>query len=269
MTPFPPIPVNQELLSKLNSATKYPSIETYHKLERGKPLPEVQVPLEGSEVLLTEKVDGTNSRIILFPPGVKTEYLIGSREDLLHAYGDVIYNPAQGIVEAVKGIADRCLKRAWESGAFDHLAVTVLFGEVYGGHVTPAGKFYSKGGSVGFRVFDAIEMELGAFEKLLEGKSREEVARWRDGGGQTFVSEERLQEIAADIEVPLTPRLGGTSPPPVGVKEAHEWLKGVLPESRAILDERGKGKPEGVVVRTRDRSKITKIRFEDYERGER
>src|SRR5436853_86817 len=71
-------------LGKLNSMTKYGSIPTYHEIgDRGMLQPE-RVVLEG-RVRGTEKVDGTNSRVILLPtPGVgqgdsAPGYLIGSR----------------------------------------------------------------------------------------------------------------------------------------------------------------------------------------------
>lgn len=54
-------------------------------------------------VTLTEKVDGTNSRIIVLPDG---SYLIGSREELLYARGDLIGNPALGIVDALRDVAE-------------------------------------------------------------------------------------------------------------------------------------------------------------------
>lgn len=70
--------------------TKYPSILTYHKLgEKGKLLDEVQVPFD-QPAILAEKIDGVNSRIIIFPDGL---YIIGSREELLYAKGDLIGNP--------------------------------------------------------------------------------------------------------------------------------------------------------------------------------
>lgn len=88
-------------LSKLNSMTKYPSIPTYHTLGEKGALLEETVPFEG-EIVLTEKVDGTNSRIILLPDGT---FILGSREELLFAKGDLIGNPALGIVEALKAVA--------------------------------------------------------------------------------------------------------------------------------------------------------------------
>ena len=56
-------------LAKLNSATKYPSILTYHELgDRGRLKETVQVPfVEGQEIFVTEKIDGANGRIVVLP----------------------------------------------------------------------------------------------------------------------------------------------------------------------------------------------------------
>ncbi|MEM8781093.1 MAG: hypothetical protein AAGF26_19995, partial [Cyanobacteria bacterium P01_G01_bin.49] len=54
-------------LSKINSLTKYPSIITYHKLDsKNGGLLEEPLKFQG-KLLATEKVDGTNARIICLP----------------------------------------------------------------------------------------------------------------------------------------------------------------------------------------------------------
>jgi hypothetical protein len=89
-------------LTALNSLTKYPSIPTHHELDpKNGGLLESATAFVGS-VIGTEKVDGTNGRIIVLPDG---NWIIGSREELLHARGDVIANPALGIATALKGKA--------------------------------------------------------------------------------------------------------------------------------------------------------------------
>ena len=64
-----PMPATRDFdLRKLNSATKYPSIPTYHALgERGMLLDE-HASFDGQSILATEKVDGTNSRTIRLSP---------------------------------------------------------------------------------------------------------------------------------------------------------------------------------------------------------
>ncbi|HEY7427666.1 MAG TPA: hypothetical protein VH682_25770 [Gemmataceae bacterium] len=105
MVPF--IGGRQVVLGKLNSMTKYPSILTYHALGHKGVLQEtVQVPFEG-RIIGTEKVDGTNTRLIFCPD---QSVLVGSREDLLWERRDLIGNPAMGIVEAVKETVHRLVE---------------------------------------------------------------------------------------------------------------------------------------------------------------
>jgi hypothetical protein len=58
-------------------------------------------------VIATEKVDGTNSRVICLPDGCS---LLGSREELLYGKGDLIGNPALGIKARFEDY-ERTLKR--------------------------------------------------------------------------------------------------------------------------------------------------------------
>ncbi len=88
-------------LDKLNSLTKYPSILTYHTLgDKGVLQEAVQVPFAG-RIVGTEKVDGTNTRLVFCPDG---SVVVGSREDLLWERRDLIGNPAMGIVAAVRDV---------------------------------------------------------------------------------------------------------------------------------------------------------------------
>lgn len=252
-----------EHLARLNSATKYPSILTYHALgERGRLTEERNVSFEDvdpDDVEVTEKIDGTNTRVII-PPRNQGNILIGSRTELLHYRGDVIANPAQGIVATVNStpvarpVADFAHESDW----------TVLFGEVYGGRVSSGSKNYTTRPDVtGFRLFDVARVPARVLDM-----DRDEIAAWRDGGGQDFARTDVLGQWADDLGLRLVPLIVPVAAPPVSVADTHTWLSGVflLDGSFARLDSTGKGRPEGVVVRTADRSRIAKIRFEDYER---
>jgi hypothetical protein len=214
-------------LRKLNSATEYPSIPTYHVLgDKGRLREEVQVSFANEEVLVTEKLDGTNTRIVVLDD---RSYVIGSREELLHARGDIVFNPAMGIVAAVRAIA-------------------------------VADAFAGSG-----RVVDVVSVMV---DELVERLSltAEEIAHRRDGGDQKFIDERELAEHAAIAGVEITPRIDAAALP-TDLHGTHAWLKSVLPgETLAPLDADRKGRPEGVVVRTRDRRAIAKLRFDDYER---
>jgi len=247
------IRTNEVDLRKLNSATKYPSIPTYHALgEKGSLLEEI-VELGDSELIVTEKVDGTNSRIIVMPDG---RFLIGSREELLHAQGDLIHNPALGIVETLKATADRIGQAI---PAQEDTILTVYL-ETYGGKTTAAAKQYTSRRVFGYRVFDVSQVAVRQLDQ-----EPESISSWREHGGQNFLEEPALLEFAAKVELELTPRLTA-GPVPVSIEETHEWLSTTISATLVALDADAGGRPEGVVVRTPDRSRIAKIRFEDYER---
>lgn len=247
-------------LDKLNSVSKYPSILTYHVLGgKGRLTEEVQVSFANKDnILVTEKVDGTNARIFFLPYSSYGTFLIGSRDEILHCRNDVVFNPSQGIVEGVRAWAELLLESHKDRLPF------VVFGEVYGGKVN-AHKNYTGEHRVGFRVFDAIQFNTD-LEDLLE-QPREKIAAWREHGGQPFVEEETLRSLVEPVGLELTPRISA-NPLPTSVEETLEWLQATLPEERTLvaLDEKAKGKSEGVVVRTPDRSTIAKLRFEDYHR---
>jgi hypothetical protein len=237
-------------LNKLNSMTKYPSILTYHALgEKGTLKNEVLVPFNGPAIL-TEKVDGTNGRIILFPDGL---FIIGSRDELLYASGDLIKNPSLGIVNTLEPIAKRILP--------SHVPI-VYFLEVYGGNVGNNCKQYTGNKMFGCRLFDVAIIEN---EKEIMEMPIEKIASWRDHGGQTFGNEDVLKDISSSYCIPLTPRIG-VDAIPTDIKETYDWMKTKIVSTLAALDPNALNRPEGIVARTPDRSTITKLRFEDYER---
>jgi len=79
-------------------------------LSQKKQIPALPQEIQDDYVLVTEKVDGCNGRIIILPDG----YLIGSREELLHASGDLIFNSDCGIVETLRPVADKTFKDAYQ-----------------------------------------------------------------------------------------------------------------------------------------------------------
>ncbi|MEU0540527.1 RNA ligase family protein [Nocardia sp. NPDC005978] len=240
-------------LEVINSATKYPSIPTYHRLGERGALTDAVTEFSGP-VIGTEKVDGSNSRIICLPDGA---WLLGSREELLCAKGDLIGNPAQGIVAALRGVADAL--------AAPDDTVRVYFLETYGGKVTAASKQYTGNLTVGYRLFDVAVLPGHA---ELFARPVKEISAWREAGGQSFVGEAELRAAATRAGVEPTPRLftldGADLPRELGA--TRDFLTEHLPETRCGLDEKAGGRPEGIVLRTPDRSVIAKARFEDYER---
>lgn len=244
-------------LTKLNSLSKYPSIATYHPMGERGILGDEPMAFAG-EVFATEKVDGTNARVVLVAGS--RDYLIGSREELLHARGDLIHNPSMGIVEALRSMADRLADAAAvASGA------RTFFFELYGGSVGGNARQYTGEKRVSFRLFDVADVP--DVEQRLNSPP-EAIALWREAGGQSFASIERLAEIAAGFELEPVPAIWKLTAEelPRSLTETRDFLRETLPASRVTLDGGAGGRAEGLVIRTAGRGTIAKLRFEDYER---
>jgi len=238
-------------LAKLDSATKYPSIPTYHELDKSNGnLSEPVVPFAG-EVFGSEKIDGTNARIILLPD---ESYIIGSRAELLHGQGDLVINPALGIVDVVKPIADKM------SPMRD--GILIFFGEVYGHGVGSASRQYATANETGFRLFDVVRIDNA--DEILSW-DRAKIASWRQHGGQKFASTYDLTSYAALTGLQLVPALFqiDASELPTSLDDMQEFLRAEVPMTFAGFGGRG-GKAEGIVLRSADRSVIAKARHEDY-----
>lgn len=247
-------------IAVLNSATKYPSIDTYHHLgERGR-LTEDSVQFSG-DVVLTEKVDGTNGRIIIDSEG---DWFIGSREELLYAKGDRTYPQkppeARDIVDVLRTVADDYVAKPPKG------QVRVYYLEVYGNNIGRAAKQYTGGSALGYRLFDVAHLDANVLSA--PDMTREKASSWRKSGGLAFVSEEELREAAWGACVGRVPVLGTVAAPhlPKSREGMYEWLKDMLPNTFAALDKGGKGVSEGIVLRSSDRSVIAKARFADYQR---
>jgi len=246
-------------LRKLNSLTKYPPILTYHAMgKRGRLAPERTTDFAGEQVVVTEKIDGANSRIILLPDGT---YIIGSREELLYAQGDVIGDRSLGIVDALRDIAEEVcanVRIRLRLGSVE--PIYCLYLETFGGNIGKGAKQYTTTKAVSFRLFDVVQLNPVIYGSMLE-LPIEQIASWRQNGGQLFLTEDELPEWG----VPLTPRIDAPTPPET-IVDTLIYLHNTIKFTRVALDDKAKGRPEGVVIRTPDRIKIAKLRFEDYER---
>jgi hypothetical protein len=244
---------------ELNIATKYPSIETYHVLGDRGMLTDGLGPFAGvspdEKVYLTEKVDGTNGRIVLLPGG---DYFIGSREELLYAKGDRVKNPNLSIVPELAPVAEHLVTHL----KYQVDCIEVLYLEVYGGKIGAQAKAYSKSGRVGHRLFDHAFIGTSILEW-----SPEDISSWRDHGGQSFQEVKQLVGFCDEFEIPRVPYLitdtGADLPQTVG--DAYDYLQGEIWDTRVEMDGEP-GRAEGLVLRTGDRSRIAKMRFQDYQR---
>lgn len=253
-----------QMLAALNSATKYPSIETYHRLaDKGLLVEEPNVATWHGDLYVTEKVDGTNARLVFDPSG---DRFIGSREELLTHLYDVVRNTKLGIVDTLLTILDEVIRRE-EFFPDDHL--TVIYVEVFGGRQLPAWKQYGDGSQSAWRMFDACVVPL----EVLSWPT-DKVALWREHGGQSWYGEKTFQQLANAIGAPIVPRIqpiaGGehwtSDDLPIGLHEMYELMLGLGDTTRVGLGGYTGGRCEGYVIRNADRTQITKARFEDYER---
>lgn len=242
-------------LDALNSMTKYPSIPTYHQLDpRNGNLLEVATDFGDEFVILREKIDGTNSRIILLPDG---EYILGSREELLYAHGDLLGNPAMGIVAALRDKADSIV------GAHDYLPVqqiVTIYVETYGGKVTAASKQYGTD-KTGYRLFD-----VGVVSNHEEVMSWElpKIASWREAGGPTFMAEKELASFSSVLDIALAPSLGvvEASTLPKSIDDMNAFLLEALPRTLCELSTQAMGEPD--VIRSLGRfSDVTVVEMSD------
>ncbi|MFE6273970.1 RNA ligase family protein [Streptomyces goshikiensis] len=135
--------------------------------------------------------------------------------------------------------------------------------EVYGDKIGQASRQYTGGAAVGYRLFDIATFEPADLDRSLEA-----IASWQDACGQRFHSEDRLVDAAVRDVIPLTPRLATVKADdlPADIQGMQDFLRSHLTTTLVALDEQAAGRPEGIVLRTTDRSGIAKARFKDYER---
>ena len=244
-------------IEKTNTLTKYPSILTLHQFgERGRLTNGLTTTISlEDDLFATEKIDGTNVRIIC----LGNEYLIGSRGFILHYSADLCYNPSQSIVENIKKLVNI-------PTSFTEL--TIIYGELFGGKVSKNSKQYGTKNELGFRCFDIAKIkDLSILEKNLE-----EISKWReyqtlDGlvYGQQFLSVSALQKHCNELNIPIVPSLQ------INLSDwSHQavldYLNEEIPQTKVALSDQAGMKPEGIIVRNASRSKIVKLRFEDYKR---
>ena len=252
--------MNKHDLDRINSMTKYPSISTYHAIDpQNGNLLEDAVEFSG-EVIVTEKIDGANARLIAFPNG---GFMIASRTELLYAEGDILANPVYQIVSTLEDWAyDLDLKNMIDDP-------TVIYMEVFGGTIGKHFNQYTTERATDFRIFDIAEIPGKEFDSMLDWEL-DRIASWRDNGGQKFLTEDQLVGRAATggLKAPLTPRLLRIdgSELPRSVSDTAVWMKNNLDSTNVAIDERAGGSAEGMVFRSQDRSVIAKARFEDYNR---
>lgn len=239
--------------AKINTLTKYPSILTLHQLgEKGRLTNDFTTDLTNESLFATEKIDGTNVRVIC----LGDDYLLGSREFLLHHSGDLFFDPAQTIVESLRALNFTPPKTN---------CLTVFYGELFGGKITANSKQYGTD-AVGFRVFDVATFEdLNILERDIE-----DISIWREHNspnglvyGQNFLTYEQIKEQFPELN--LVPEIVFELED-MSHQSVLNALRAYIATTNVALTNSALLKPEGVILRNSSRTKIVKVRYEDYER---
>ena len=240
---------------KINTLTKYPSILTLHKFgEKGRFTHDITTNIEGETMYASEKIDGTNVRIVCLGDA----FLVGSRNKILHYSKDFYWDDSMGIV---KEFYEKNLPTIQSD------TLTIIYGELFGGKITANSKDYGKE-SLGYRVFDVATIDDLS---ILDG-SITEISNWRESSlnssvddtlkyGQGFVDLDTLKsynfELVPQIEFEL---------PNFEHQTVLDALEKYISKTNVALTDSARGGTEGVILRNKDRSKIVKLRFEDYRR---
>lgn len=253
----------KEYAQKLNTLTKYPSILTFHNLGVKKgtlidTLTSDKFPKSDDEELEgTEKVDGTNSRIII----CGEDYAIGMREDIIYIKGDKTINDKLGVLSNCIPIAERLVKE----NSFDKNTLIVIYGEHYGFNVGANYKNYAKGKNIEFRVFDTWDMSISEILELFEKYDLNRLSTWRKQENQPFYPIDKLNSFVTTLGLKRTPVLFKIKKGDLKMS-IEDMYKFLLTYKDTIVGLDNNGKSEGFVVRSKDRKYIKKIRLEEYEK---
>lgn len=255
---------------KINTLTKYPSIFTYHALDRGICQEELNegVDFNGTDFSITEKLDGTNARIVIYGD----DYFIGSREEILYAKGDRLIAPNDLITPQLIDIADNLLASINEGVSYDvdsdtPLALYVFYFEVFGGNIQRkvAVNYTKDQDTFGVRLFDVTTMDTDDLFDVLE-LPIENISSYRERNRTRFTSIGDAKIIAEQLGLEYVPEFDTEGVViPTERTEVLEWLQ-TYSDTKVKLDGSGLGKSEGIIIKSADNQLARKIRFEDYER---
>lgn len=255
-----------EILTRLvhdkvgNSLTKYPSIPTYNKMEKGMLSTIVENYEAMRELYITEKIDGTNTRIII----CGNDYVIGSREEWIYAKGDrVIAVSNKKHIEYLIPIADKITSRL--SAIND--TVLFIYGELYGYKIQKWQNYTNMENDYGFRVFDMFSLPIDELNNMLDTMTPDQASSWRDNNNQSWFTVDKLKEVSSVLGLLTVPYIKKDFMKEIGISaaSANYFLK-AFQETKAQIHNTENNKAEGIVVRTADRKYISKLRFEDYDK---
>jgi len=279
-------------MDRLESITRFPSIPTFNKFVQkggilGDEVNDIVAQYEDAEFTLTEKLDGTNVRIIITNTGPDgaPEWFIGVRREFIMMQGSPLFKDTNtvaswflsrhgGVPVNVEGVIrdehyDALYHKFFhiDPTVPDRVNVVVLYGEMYGGNIQKGKKHYG-GENPHFRLFASQVIENA--QKALWGQP-EMIAGYRERfalGHWKFVTPDNrkftpidflwskdtsgLQHSKLTIHHPFdaVPLLGEETLP-VGepLENVYSWLQEkVGGKTRGKIGEDGDGRSEGLVA---------------------
>lgn len=257
---------SDELLERVNEATRYPSIPHYHQYSASqfRLLERLVVDFDKAPgpLHVTEKLNGDGVRIILPPSTHGTAYYLGSRRVLLTSAGDLIYNPLKGIVRALRPVADELVDNATNASWLDiRQWWTVIYGELIGPgfgmlHDSPP---YELADSQ-FRVYD-----IATFDASVLTMTVPEITAWRERGGLDYMAWDGLGRLlGVTVGLQAAPELAVLEGPvmmPRTLAATALWMEGW---SKSETAQGASVESEGVIVRS-DRPRVmAKMRLRRY-----
>lgn len=263
--------MNHDLLN-LNSITKYPSIPTYHKVSGRHILDDNAETQLGHDIYhITEKLDGINIRIIVKPG---EDFFIGTRQELVYANGDRIYNDRLGIIKTVKHIGHQLMQL--DKSAFeDNTCYVVVYGELIGGKVHKNSKQYTKDKeTLSFMAFDmAMLDDEYLYESDLQldlGPDARSAFREANYRKRCFVQQHVMMDACYQLGIGVVPNKGTVLKDnmPSTVAESKKWLIDRTKfGTMALLDGTGEGNAEGLIISDPRNQEAFKLRVQDYRRN--
>lgn len=256
-------------IGKLEVLTRYPSIMPYHELGLGGVKNVLynacEFPKDEELVIGTEKLNGIDFRLVI----AVDDFLLGNRECFVYAMGDRVCTDlvTQRLLPVAYSIYQCLTKKAKDA------RLTVIFGQVYGYNIQRPRYNPVDNKEVGYALFDCWQLPVNDAETLL-GQNIEAIYNWRERNYQPWLTYSEMDELFTLNGFDLVPDcwIGRAASLPRGAEETYEWIQR-FHLAKAVFDRDGRGewfgKTEGIVLRTRDRKWIRKLRIEDYEKGSR
>jgi len=195
---------NKFTMDQLNGMTKYPSIYPIHLREmKGKKMLMIDKKvhnLRSKDFFITEKIDGTNIRIII---DKKNNVVIGGRNDLLAYSKDILVQNKNNVIDVLNEyLTWSNIRELQESSIFNKIDLLVLYGELFGEGIQKKGKFYGK---KNFRLFAARSFNEEKVNTILRIKRKNWHFLRRQNSFNPFLNFASVNNIAIILEMDYVP----------------------------------------------------------------